>query len=69
MTKQKSEKKTKSEKGRFGKKNIWNLFLEIMPGKMFFRGNFFFEIFFLKKFFLKNFCWRKNFEKKLLIFE
>ena len=80
MTKQKNEKRLKSEKAVLVKKNFLNLFLEITSGNIFSRGNFFFEKFFLK-IFLKNFfenffqkkieknCWKKNFEKKLLIFK
>ena len=65
----KSEKKNwKSEKGPFGKKTFWNFFLEIMSGKIFFRGIFFFEIFFFSKTkwkkllekFLKKNCWFSN---------
>ena len=48
MTKQKSDKKTKSEKGRFGKKKILEFFWEIMSGKIFFRGNFFLNFFQIK---------------------
>ena len=46
MTKQKSEKKTKSEKGRSGKKKFWNFFWKQCQGKFFLR-----EIFFEKFFF------------------